>query len=417
MNELLNTKFGENEDERRKFQEKWNKLLGDLDEERRKDLEIENETFHTPPGYEIGDIVYLKNNARHKEGLRFIRNLFVITDNKMKKFRLRPLFGNPNGNEIQAHADDLKAYNFSHLLEILPPELKVLMGQNMSPDKLKEKVQRDPKFVPDDLLPQNVFEQISLRNRLTPRSVGSIPAILSSDSSFISDEFRFHGENWSDAGSIGSVSSVKHQAPKRLDQKVGSEGAFERSEGPEEKREEVIIFGSPGNQSVNSPGGIFESTRMPDKSRFGQGSNPDISPIPQSARKSKPDVEVQDLGSDQEEDVFFTPEKPKEVSTPKKDSPKWLKKAIESFKGLDKTAWWSPSKKKKEMQDKQEQASLSEESQREETPDVPDVVVYQTPKRKPPKRKVRFDEKTPPPIKERVTRYGRKTKIPDRYKS
>ena len=255
MNELLNSKFGEDEEERRKFQEKWNKLLVDLDEEKRRDLEVENENFHRPPGYEIGDIVYMVNNARHKESLRFIRNLFVIVDNKWKKFRLRPLFGNPNGNEFQAHADDLKAYNFSHLLEILPPELKALMGQNVSPDKLKEKVQNDPKYIPDDLLPKNVFEEIGLRNRLTPRSVGSIPAILSSDGSFISDEFRFQGENWSDVESTPSAKGSKRVLPKELHQ--GSDRSSKKKEELEERREEGRVSGGSGPRNVSSPKKCF----------------------------------------------------------------------------------------------------------------------------------------------------------------
>jgi len=417
MNELLNSKFGEDEEERRKFQEKWNKLLVDLDEEKRKDLEIENENFHRPPGYEIGDIVYLVNNARHKESLRFIRNLFVIVDNKWKKFRLRPLFGNPNGNEFQAHADDLKAYNFSHLLEILPPELKALMGQNVSPDKLKEKVQKDPKYIPDDLLPKNVFEEIGLRNRLTPRSVGSIPAILSSDNSFISDEFRFQGENWSDVESTPSAKGFKRVLPRDMHQ--GSERGSKKKEELEERREEGRVSGGPGPRNVSSPKSIFESTRMSGKSRRSSGSKPDLSPIPRSARMG--DIGVEDLGSDREEDENVVSENPDDAPSRKKGlSPtKWFKKAVESVKGLDKTAWWSPKGGRKdtsrEMVDQQEQASFSEESQIEDVEDVPDVVVYESPKKGTQKRKVRFDQDTPVVFKERVTRYGRKTKVPARY--
>ena len=164
---------------------------------------------------------------------------------------------------------------------------------------------------------------------------------------------------------------------------------------------------------------VFESTRMSGKSRRSVGSKPDFSPIPRSARMG--DIGVEDLGSDQEEDRDIVPEIIQEVPSPKKGlSPKkWLKKAVESVKGLDKTAWWSPKKGRKdvsrEMVDQQEQASFSEESQNEDVEDVPDVVVYETPKKNPPRKRVRFDYDTPVAYKERVTRYGRKTKVPARY--
>jgi hypothetical protein len=73
------------------------------------------------------------------------------------------------------------------------------MGQSYSPEELKEMVRKDPKFIPDELVPKQVYEGMQLRNRLTPRSVTSIPAILSSDSSYISDVFRVRGNEWSDS--------------------------------------------------------------------------------------------------------------------------------------------------------------------------------------------------------------------------
>jgi len=126
------------------FRDKWMNIISVIDKTEKDKVEKENEGFKRKPGYEVGDLVYLENNSRHKESLRFVRNLFVIIENDYKKFKLQPLFGNSGGGLIVAHAHDLKAYNYSHLLNLLPEELKVLMGQNYSPEELKNMVKNNP---------------------------------------------------------------------------------------------------------------------------------------------------------------------------------------------------------------------------------------------------------------------------------
>ena len=490
MRDLLGTHgAGQSSDDA--FQKKWKDLIRQLDEVKRDEIIEANEKFKRPPGYEIGDLVYLENNQRHKESLRFIRNLFVIMENKYKKFRLQPLFGNAASGQIQAHANDLKAYNYSHLLDILPIELKTLMGQNMSPEELKEKLRQDPKFIPDDLLPKNVIEKMHLRNRLSPRSVTSVPAILSSDTSYISDVYRFQGDSWNDDDMEEEIIFARgNQAPASVcsypDSRIrgnsghGSQasGSVKASERPQEMQGQNQTPKTPsdrlsktvlspidgptrfsetmkterGNVSVNmddvspqerQPRSIFSDypgyadfwrERGGKKhGAFGRTETPKKigSPIQDAgARKMKTPEAIrpaEEDGRDQPEIVEI--EKKKEdrqvQSAPemreKIKSPKWVRRSLDKVKDLEKMAWWRKKGPKTDSNEALVPEVIAINDPPQEDPvefaqdnDPPDVIVYEDKKRNKKKKTVKFDGISPE-IKERITRAGRKTKVPARY--
>ena len=439
IRDLLGT-CGDSKD-RQNFQEKWKRLIGQLDEVKNEEVMEANENFKRPAGYEIGDLVYLENNARHKESLRFIRNLFVIVENKFKKFKLRPLFGNSDGGIIQAHGNDLKAYNYSHLLNILPPELKALMGQNMSPEELKEKVRNDPKFIPDDLLPKNVIEKMHLRNRLSPRSVTSVPAILSSDTSYISDVFRFQGDNGSDdddeelvaiGGKPPSIASMPVSLPSRqsADRIVPEQVEKEKEKAPTERRP-IPSFQDPDVSPIDGPGRYSETMKSVGGSPILRDPTHEMEfsePAPRSQGLRGPNFPS--LGNprgNMPRDTMSDPGRPKAGKRDRVDTgsepgspsiPKWARKVLEKAGSLTKAKWWRP----RQQRDDPEPTTNPEEviePQRAEPPEVnvadpPDVILYQVPRRKEKKKKnVRFDLN--PNLREQVTRAGRKTKVPARF--
>ena len=58
------------------------------------------------------------------------------------KFVIRPLFST-TGGEIAVNGQDLKPYNYSELLSLLPEDIRNLMGESLNPDELKAKTTND----------------------------------------------------------------------------------------------------------------------------------------------------------------------------------------------------------------------------------------------------------------------------------
>jgi hypothetical protein len=429
---------GLNSKDKEVFENKWEKIISKIDEAENEKMEKLNEGFRKRPGYEVGDLVYLENNQRHKESLRFVRNLFVIIENDTKKYKLQPLFGNKNGGLIVAHANDLKTYNYSHLLNLLPPELKALMGQNYSPEELKEMVQKDPKFIPDDLVPRQVLEGMQLRNRLSPRSLTSIPAILSSDTSYLSDVFRYVGDDWSEdegfddepESRIGEAEenqqhrSVSQHGNKTMVQENPIE--FREVTAPSDEGSQLSPIRGPGSgshmmetlqQEADIESGSPKFRKSPGMTSSSTAGNRSARSEPEDVDKIEVEASVyeEDTGRDKPE------RHPKSLSrlesgpgiievTPKKlTSPlgiaqesvkRWLKK---TFSPLSDKLYGEKSTHKSST--KGEISIVGE---------LPRTIVYEaSEKPKSKKRGVSFGIGSL--LKEQVTRYGRKTKIPQRY--
>jgi hypothetical protein len=392
------------------FRTKWNQIIETIDKAEREKIDAENEGFKKKVGYEVGDLVYLENNSRHKESLRFIRNLFVIIENDYRKFRIQPLFGNKGGGQMVAHANDLKAYNYSHLLNLLPSELKSLMGQNYSPEELKELVRKNPKFIPDELVPKHVIEGMQLRNRLSPRSVTSVPAILSSNTSYVSDVFRFRGDDWSEDESDSSFSSEIGNEPQH---KSVSEGPDPPEEAAVNLDEISIIEGpkvSHTMMTTRTEPSHFDFSpekRQSDRRKAGKTSSVSYSPIifpditsPEKVRPTGGQEARVDQGRQHQGQRVVSPKIKKGA---KGRIAGWVKKTVTPVK--DKIV--------EIVKSFRDDSKADLDVDREELGIPSGTIIYQAPDNRPKKKGVRFDAS--PVLRERVTRAGRQTKIPSRY--
>ena len=126
-----------------------------------------------------GDLVLIKNPVYNKESLKYFREVYEVVRIEKARYFCAPLF-DIKSKIVEVNGNNLKPYSYSHLFELLPPEIKTLMGENLSPDKIKLQASSDPSKRPGDFLDQiywRIPQPMQLRNRLTPPSVYSTPAI------------------------------------------------------------------------------------------------------------------------------------------------------------------------------------------------------------------------------------------------
>ena len=105
------------------------------------------------------------------------------------KFVIKPLFTSTTG-VIAVNGQDLKPYNYSELLSILPEDIRTLMGESLTPEDLKAKTTTDRAKVPADFQDWGLLRippRMKLRNRLTPASLSSVPAISLSRTNTITE--------------------------------------------------------------------------------------------------------------------------------------------------------------------------------------------------------------------------------------
>jgi len=142
----------------------------------------------------VTDLVYIIDHARHKQSLKYIKNIFEITRISHDKYFVKPLFKS-SGGETYVHVTSLKKYDYSHLYELIPLELRTLLGEVPSPEQIRELAESQQ--LPHDLDPTRLMmspEHVRLRDRLAPRDHDSIPAIsLGYDSEVETDSTR---ETW-----------------------------------------------------------------------------------------------------------------------------------------------------------------------------------------------------------------------------
>jgi hypothetical protein len=158
----------------------------------------------------------MKNNKAHKENLKYYRNLYEIVDIQKARYICAPLFG--GSPLVQVHGNDLKPYNYAELLDLLPDDIKTLMGENMSPEDLKANRTNVPTDVPKDFQDWGLLAlptAMKLRNRISPASLLSLPALSLSNSSIskLSHTSKTTTTYSTSSGSQGSSSSSGFSGP------------------------------------------------------------------------------------------------------------------------------------------------------------------------------------------------------------
>ena len=161
------------------YQERWKKIIQEHDKIRQEELDEKNKPLIAKLNkFETGDLILLTDRKAHKESLKFYRNLYEVVEVQQARFILAPLFG--GRPLVQSNGNNCKRYHHSDLLKLLPDKIRFLMGENMTPSELKSSRTDDPTKVPRDFQDWKfltVPEGMRLRNRLTPASLLSLPAL------------------------------------------------------------------------------------------------------------------------------------------------------------------------------------------------------------------------------------------------
>ena len=174
-------------EDRGAFRAKWKHIITEHDKMLQKELDERLEQFKGRV-IEIGDLVLIRNKVAHKEQLKYYKEVYeVIKINKAKYF-CAPLFS--KGNIMEVHGNNLKPYTYSELFDILPSSIRNLMGENLSPEQLKELAEKEPHKLPADLENWQQWRpptMMNLRNRITPPDRASEPALSIVETDILSE--------------------------------------------------------------------------------------------------------------------------------------------------------------------------------------------------------------------------------------
>ena len=168
------------------YKTKWQKILKEYNQFLQEGLNERNKDFKKD-GIQKGDLVLMRNETAHKESLKFYRNLYQVTEIRHAKYFCHPLFAGTAG-VVHVHGNKLKPYSSSDLFQLLTPDIRFLMGDSLTADEMKNLQTRDPTLVPRDFRDWRsmaVPPAMRLRNRLTPASLTSAPAVSLPDSDLI----------------------------------------------------------------------------------------------------------------------------------------------------------------------------------------------------------------------------------------
>ena len=162
-------------EERGVYRHRWRKIIKHYDKSLEQDLQERIKSFKGL-GLEEGDLVLVQNIAGHKEQLKYYKNIYEIIKVEKARFFCAPLF--PKGRILEVNGNHLKPYTYSEMYDLLPTEIKNLMGENLSPEELKSRIGGDQK--PLDFTDWKFWrmpQPMALRKRLAPASVASVPAL------------------------------------------------------------------------------------------------------------------------------------------------------------------------------------------------------------------------------------------------
>ena len=158
------------------FRKRWQQIIKVYDKTLQEELKLKNQDFKGT-GLQIGDLVLVKDPISTKEQLRYYKGAYEIIRIHEALYYCAPLF--TKGRILEVNGNSLKPYNYSELHELLPDDIKLLMGEGLSPQELKAKGENKEE-TPADFTDWRVWrppQKMALRNRLAPQSEGSIPAI------------------------------------------------------------------------------------------------------------------------------------------------------------------------------------------------------------------------------------------------
>ena len=174
-------------DDREGYQKRWRNILSEHDKILQAELDENNKDFKENEEIQKGDLVLLVNVVGHKEKLKYYRNLYEVISIQKAKYYCTPLFG--GASLVGVSGNNLKPYRYNELFELLPPDIRHLMGESLPPDELKKRRTTNPADVPSDFRDWGLLkipEAMKLRNRLTPASLLSVPAISLSNTNTVS---------------------------------------------------------------------------------------------------------------------------------------------------------------------------------------------------------------------------------------
>jgi len=167
------------EESRERYIARWQNIMSEHDRLLQQELEDRNKNFKPPEGIQVGDLVLMVNKTAHKEALKYYRNLYEVKKIYKARYMLSPLFGGSTGL-VQCNANDIKPYSYSGLFELLPQDIRFLMGESLTPEQLKNMKTNNNKDMPKDFQDWGLLRLppgMKLRNRLTPASLMSAPAV------------------------------------------------------------------------------------------------------------------------------------------------------------------------------------------------------------------------------------------------
>ncbi|HEY7535178.1 MAG TPA: transposase family protein [Thermodesulfobacteriota bacterium] len=167
--------------DRPSFIDKWKNIITQHDKLLQEEYE-KSQPKSDEELFEKGDLVLISNEVRHKEQVRYYKDIFEIIKIEKAKYYCEPLFKTTGLKHqfFEVNGNRLKKYNYSKLFDILPSKLRTLMGENLSPEQLKQQALGIPNKLPTDLQdwrhwrPRNI---IKLRNRIMPSDEQSEPAL------------------------------------------------------------------------------------------------------------------------------------------------------------------------------------------------------------------------------------------------
>ena len=175
-------------EDRGAFRAKWQHIMTEHDKMLQKELDERNEHFKRKI-VEVGDLVLIKNMVAHKEQLKFYKEIYeVIKINKARYF-CAPLFS--KGRIMEVNGNNLKPYAYSEVFNQLPDNIRTLLGENLSPEELKQLSQDDPEKTPLDLQTWRQWRPptiMNLRNRISPQDKSSEPALSILDTDIMSSD-------------------------------------------------------------------------------------------------------------------------------------------------------------------------------------------------------------------------------------
>ena len=206
------------EDKRKQYREKWKNILNEHDRILQAEIDERNKNFKTEEGIQKEDLVLCVNHTSHKENLKYYRRLYQVVDIRKARYYIKPLFS-ATTNTIAVNGNDLKPYNYSELFELLPDEIRHLMGESLKPEDILKMVENDPAKVPRDFQDWAFLRTpptMALRKRLSPPSLDSVPAVSISQPGTFSSSSASSGSSGSSSSS-GSPPS-DHQVPVPIPQ-------------------------------------------------------------------------------------------------------------------------------------------------------------------------------------------------------